>query len=241
MKIAFIGKMFSGKTTAAEYLVNRHGYERLAFARPVKELAAEILTLLEDRIGANVPSFISMNNPTSQEIDDMRQQLVEAYKPENIHTPIVFPDNVRVEKLPPKVWTFADVEQKKGHPAVRKLLQLVGTELGRELIGYENVWVDKLIQRALHIENAVVDDCRFPNEAEALRRHGFTIIRVERPVADRMEMMVENYPETYQEILLHPSELGLDSFEADVIFYAENLDQLYNQVETIVTAKGTEN
>jgi hypothetical protein len=227
--------MFSGKTTSADYLVNAYGYERLAFARPVKEISAEILTLLEDHIGANGPSVIAMKSPTEKEVEEMRRQITEHYSgPNAAHKPIIVDqDNVTITRQR-KVWTFADVEQNKGNPAVRKLLQLVGTELGRELIGYENVWVDRLIRAAYGKDNVVIDDCRFPNEAAALREHGFTLVRVTRPDIDRMLMMKDKYPDNFKEILTHASETALDNFEADMVLYAESLDSLYEQVEGLM-------
>jgi dephospho-CoA kinase len=40
--IALIGKAGAGKTTAAEYLVEKCGYRRLSFAAPLKEIAVRI-------------------------------------------------------------------------------------------------------------------------------------------------------------------------------------------------------
>lgn len=65
----------------------------------------------------------------------------------------------------------------------RYLMQAMGTELGRNLIG-ENLWVNLWRSRALDIMahsfgRVVVDDCRFPNEAEAIRQLGGMIIKLE--------------------------------------------------------------
>lgn len=42
--IAFVGPMHSGKTTAANYLVEHYGYQRIALADGVKQLASDMLT-----------------------------------------------------------------------------------------------------------------------------------------------------------------------------------------------------
>jgi dephospho-CoA kinase len=39
MRVAFAGKMQVGKTTAADYLVRRHGFVKYALADPIKEIA----------------------------------------------------------------------------------------------------------------------------------------------------------------------------------------------------------
>ena len=69
----------------------------------------------------------------------------------------------------------------------RYMMQTLGTEWGRRLI-HKDVWVWAW-QRAMHDatmndgENAriVVDDLRFPNEADAIREAGGVIWRVVRP------------------------------------------------------------
>lgn len=40
--IAFMGKAGSGKTTAAQYLVDHFGYDRLSFAAPLKDIAVRL-------------------------------------------------------------------------------------------------------------------------------------------------------------------------------------------------------
>lgn len=46
MNIAFVGPMRSGKTTAATYLVEKHGYTRLALADPIKDISEYMLNTL---------------------------------------------------------------------------------------------------------------------------------------------------------------------------------------------------
>lgn len=64
----------------------------------------------------------------------------------------------------------------------RQFMQHLGTEFGRDLIGPE-FWVGIWSSRAKNIlgpgGRVVVDDCRFPNEAEAIRRLGGMIIKLE--------------------------------------------------------------
>lgn len=47
--IAFVGKAGAGKTTAAELLVKGHGYTRLAFADPLKDIARQLWGPSADR------------------------------------------------------------------------------------------------------------------------------------------------------------------------------------------------
>jgi hypothetical protein len=45
---AFVGKMHSGKTTAAKMLVEQHGFTRLSFAHPVKEVSVKMVNTFLD-------------------------------------------------------------------------------------------------------------------------------------------------------------------------------------------------
>lgn len=67
----------------------------------------------------------------------------------------------------------------------RRLLQLLGTEWGREKD--PDIWVKTLIRRAPGFPgNVYVTDVRFPNEAKALHEAGYTIFRIERPDSERI-------------------------------------------------------
>lgn len=65
---------------------------------------------------------------------------------------------------------------------VRRLMQAFGTEVGRNLFGY-NVWVDQLERRARETgaQAIVVTDVRFDNEAEWIHASGGWVIEVTRP------------------------------------------------------------
>lgn len=76
----------------------------------------------------------------------------------------------------------------------RKLLQVTGTELGRDMFG-KNVWVDKLSQQLDRVEApVVVDDVRFMNELNTLLDKGFFPVCVHRfPSQDTHESEQMNY------------------------------------------------
>lgn len=74
--------------------------------------------------------------------------------------------------------------------SARELMQTLGTDWGRKLV-HENMWVDSMTARLLNYDmikdhgyaGAVVciTDCRFDNEAEAMKqRHGAHIVQVVR-------------------------------------------------------------
>jgi hypothetical protein len=70
------------------------------------------------------------------------------------------------------------VKDEKG----RRLLQLVGTECGRQCIG-EDVWVNKFVENFYDLADKSLlicaDDIRFPNEAQAIKLLGGKVVNVQ--------------------------------------------------------------
>jgi hypothetical protein len=63
---------------------------------------------------------------------------------------------------------------------VRHLLQTLGTEWGRTCVA-PDVWLKCWAASAMRHSFVVVDDVRFPNEAELIRSMGGQLWRIERP------------------------------------------------------------
>lgn len=76
-------------------------------------------------------------------------------------------------------------ELAKKNPEVRRLLQVMGTEVGRDIFG-EDVWTSALGRKLAREKPdlAVVTDVRFPNEAEFIRDLGGELVHVSRPGFD---------------------------------------------------------
>lgn len=75
-------------------------------------------------------------------------------------------------------------DEAKKVPEVRRILQRIGTECIREIIG-DNIWIDLAVKKIKEIKgDVVVTDLRFPNEAAAIRKLGGYIWRVSRPNFD---------------------------------------------------------
>lgn len=96
----------------------------------------------------------------------------------------------------PRDWEYA----KDTYPEVRRLLQRMGTEVGREFFG-ENCWVDLAFRRIPDGAHVVFADCRFPNEAAAIKAAGGEVWRIDRP--------------GFVPVNAHPSETALDGFDFD--------------------------
>lgn len=98
---------------------------------------------------------------------------------------------------------------KPGFMTAREVLQFVGTDIFRRM--YEPVWVNLLINK-IKLDSplvAVIADCRFDNEAQAVKDEGGTIVRLtRRPTRDN-----------------HASEDGFKDFtDFDLVLDNEKLD-----------------
>lgn len=182
MIIGLTGYARSGKDSAANWLVEHHGFVKMAFADGVRQMALAIDPMVEQPCDETSVRFF-----------------YERYS---------------------KVLETEGYEQAKSYPDVRRLLQRIGTEGGRDIFG-ANIWVDAVRKRIgelpLGSTKVVLSDVRFPNEAKAIKEMGGTVIRLSRPGVGG------NDP--------HPSEAQIAGLNADLDICATNLDELYAQME----------
>ena len=96
------------------------------------------------------------------------------------------------------------------HITPRTMLQLMGTEAGRDTF-HPDLWILSLEQRVKKNQNTVIADVRFPNECEAIRKMGGFLVRVSRgkdPVwyDDALKANVENNTDHMAKHAIHYSE-----------------------------------
>ncbi len=141
-------------------------------------------------------------------------------------------------------------EGAKKNPEVRRFLQVLGTEGGRDLLG-EDVWINALRMRAEQDGNMdlqgvaygaeiVVTDVRFLNEGDWIHRLGGQVWRIERKIMVNKGTRLELEPYDNGIGLDHESERQIAQIPADKVLGAVTLDALKRQVrETIeeVTAE----
>jgi hypothetical protein len=109
---------------------------------------------------------------------------------------------------------------KEHGPEIRTLLQRFGTEVGRQTWG-EDFWVDAAIDKIQDGTKVVFADVRFPNEADAIKKMGGEVWRINRtgvgPAND------------------HISEHALDDYDFDkVIDNYGTLSVLYEKIENLI-------
>lgn len=117
----------------------------------------------------------------------------------------------------------------------RQAMQWLGTEWGREMIGAD-FWTELWALRAFPHEKVVVEDCRFDNEAEAVRRAGGIIVEITRVVsASPLSGKPLARTPIGAEASAHSSEKGLSGQHA-VIANDGTIEALCDKFEPIVQA-----
>lgn len=148
--IAFAGRLGSGKTLAAECLVES-GYSRLYFALPLKELVCKLIGI-----------------KTVEELNQLKNVQLD-YKQTIIDNINVLVDAIGVQKD-----EILGIIDNLYFRSVREVLQNIGTELIRNV---NQDWhineLKKIINSPFYCDkNIVIDDVRFPNEKRFVREMG---------------------------------------------------------------------
>lgn len=156
-RLAIVGPKHSGKTTLAGYLVAGHGWQRLSHADPLKDGAAAMLSAF---LRAYFPN--ALRDRASERKGDWRGAI-----------------------------TRAEIDANK--TAFVPLLQWLGTWV-REYVSPDADPLIEHLRRRIATAIAddprvriVVDDCRFPAEADALREQGFFVLRLVRDEQERLD------------------------------------------------------
>lgn len=104
---------------------------------------------------------------------------------------------------------------------VRLFLQKLGTEAIRDGL-HTNAWVNALFADYTNEENWIITDCRFPNEAQAIKDRGGVVVKINRKDEETTAR-------------LHPSETALDNWEFDYVINNDgDLNQLMEKVNQML-------
>jgi hypothetical protein len=179
--IGLSGFARAGKDTVADRLVEVHGFTKVAFADPMREMMLALDPWLST------------------------------------------PDYGTWARLGSAILSYGGLEEVKptGYGReYRRLMQRLGTEAGRGVLG-EDVWVDAMRRRLAVIDgDVVISDVRFENEAALIHELGGVVWRVERP---------ELAPDG------HASENGLPDEAVDaVLFNGDSIETLYDRLARAV-------
>ena len=102
-------------------------------------------------------------------------------------------------------------------PTFRAFLQHFGSEVMRGV--NDNIWIDCTLSNCG--KNVIISDCRFPNEAKAIKRRGGIVIKVVRPDAKAEDS--------------HQSETHIDEIDADYTLWNDStMENLVANVDSLV-------
>lgn len=167
MIIGFAGKAASGKTTAARYLMERH--DNIAIVPMAVVLREEVEKFIR-QVGAEDKVPLVYGN---QE-DKVRVFYVDEHKARQLCS--VWSGFVTMNR---------DIQDRPGRTAVtvRRILQWWGTEYRRaeDPDYWTKAWEKKLQEYDLSKTHVLVDDVRFVNELEIIKKNGGVFIRIIRP------------------------------------------------------------
>lgn len=119
---------------------------------------------------------------------------------------------------------------KSEYPEVRRILQ----HMGQGVRALEpNFWVNQLTKRWWDLgpdTPTVVTDVRYRNEADALKAHGFKLVRITRPSSwEDVKAAALN-----DGVRSHPSETELSDYAVDAMIYnGGSLAELYQRVDAL--------
>ena len=120
-----------------------------------------------------------------------------------------------------------EIRLELGDLTCRKLCQTLGTDWGRNLIHQDLwilVWKAKAKQLLARGHRICIDDCRFPNEFDAVKQLGGHAWRIHRP---------NHYVDG--SVTAHASEHALDDYEFDfVINNDSSVQDLYKNIDSFL-------
>lgn len=145
---------------------------------------------------------------------------VEKFEDQEFKKSLLGPEWGTVTDIPlNSIPVFADI-QFNALISVRELLQKIGTDALRDNL-HQDVWVNALMVDYNPTLNWVITDTRFPNEAEAIKKAGGIIIRIERPGVKPVNP--------------HPSETSLENWKFDhVIINEGSLTDLTKKIKKVL-------
>ncbi|MEA3545065.1 MAG: hypothetical protein U9R69_07590 [Thermodesulfobacteriota bacterium] len=168
MIIGFAGKAASGKTTAAKHLLEQSSSEIVIL--PMAQMLREEVENFIRQIGSEdrVPLIYGDQDDKVQIFHINEQRALECCS----------------------VWSnfmvaHQEIQDQPGRSAVsvRRILQWWGTEYRRaqDHDYWTKAWERKLREYDLTAIHVLVDDVRFANELNIIKKHGGTFIKIERP------------------------------------------------------------
>lgn len=225
--VALTGKKGSGKSTMARYLVEKYNFTRIPLAKKLKEIVRDEFGIIH-----------------SKDYDDYYIETMP--KPEYLHSHEIMErllkyvsDDVNINEFYYELKKAAiylsnhiamfinnidNVEVRDKH--ARRIYQLIGTEFFRSID--DNFWINEVIKfiDSTNYERYIIDDLRFPNEYESLKKHygNFTLISIES--IDTIDQIDDHLSEQYFDTLKDLADIEIMNYKNET-FYSD-IDSIVN-------------
>lgn len=99
--------------------------------------------------------------------------------------------------------------------SAREVMQILGTDMFRAM--QKNVWSDATIRQIIkdHYDLALIADCRFPNEVEAVKQAGGIVIKLSRDLyhskhASETALDPQNYGSSNFDLIIHNQDISIN-------------------------------
>lgn len=221
MRIGFFGKMGSGKTTASKFLNLARGFRKESLASTLKEIAElreEERYLREGKLHEYAFELLP---------DPVYAQAFLTYNHPLYGSFAATPVSALV-----RLWQ-SDLSNSED---LRELYQRLGTDSGRFI--KPAIWIDHFA-RNLQDGDVVVDDIRFVNEGEALKKLGFLNVKLVVPEEVRIERLLERDGEFVAGRQQHSSETELEEIVPDILIYnTGDTKDLYEIIQDVIDKFG---
>lgn len=160
------------------------------------------------------PIIIALSGKLGVGKDYIASNIIAQYFGEFNCAFVGFADHIKVNAAARLKVPISDMYGKKT-PEIRKMLQIAGTEEGRDKYG-EDIWINTLknwIDLRYSRDKTrifIITDCRFKNEARWIESQNGILIRINAPDRNKIKLSEENDTGA---ISTHPSETDLDDYE----------------------------
>jgi hypothetical protein len=206
-RIAISGKICSGKSTLADYLVRYHGYQVRSFASPFKWIIEHWFRKWQSEYSPSHQYGFESPQPTGE----LFEYLIHICDDDMIEAEKVL-DYIILQILP----RFHDIKwDREKDDQWREFLQAMGNEIRSNI--RDDIWASYLMRQLDPDVKYVCDDLRYYNELHHSMSNGFMPIRINISKEKQQERVLRKYGVIDLAKLNHVSETQLDSCHFDYV------------------------
>ena len=181
-----------------------------SFATPIKQFCKDVLGLSHKQIYG---TDAEKNTDTNIKWDTMPFEIRKEYGETLHHNPPILGAVVGAGTK----YFHTTIELKKGYMTAREVMQIFGTDIMRTFFDYD-IWAKAPFKKDWgSAQFVIIDDCRFPNEADiSLKNNGLLIRLTRNPLQDthKSELAMDDYDiDKYSYVIDNASSMSLETLD----------------------------